>query len=595
MPNRAAVIIGINYTQFPPGTASDTQTRAGMNALRYAEQDALDMANTLRQSGYAVTSLTGLGATRRAIIDALQKQAREVDPEGVLVVHFSGHGDLDLDSTAYLLPADADPDSLAATAIPLEYLARYMGTVRTAVTLLDCCHSGYAVGVKGDNADDARGRAIGFLDQARSTFQQFRGRIVLAACAGDQLAREMSTLGHGAFTYYVLDWWRRGAETDDLNLTSHVGRGLEKQHLPPIVRGGVSEGRVVLRDATSAPASSGAAPVAAADAGWRQAMQRQLAQLDEEQLRLLVYQLGLDYDTLTGTDRRAKTLRLVVDLEVAHRREELTVVANRAETLQAQARALRTQLAAEDPRQLASLAAAMDLDYTAIRGADTTSTIRNLVSEAIWRDRLADLQASAQAAVQQPIGPPPGRKRAPESPTSPRPDPSASLLPGPAVPAAAEPSAAGHERLETTLRNVGLVSPRWWEGVLAGAVAGVAPAIYVSAWRYDGPGSIPIANWLGAGALVGVGLVWIAALPTRKAPLWRWGILAGIVLCLLTQGTVIDANDHSANAGNVIAVEVFGVMSGIILALYLQWRFGRRSERGEKPFALRPARGTPRR
>ncbi|HUS15922.1 MAG TPA: caspase family protein, partial [Chloroflexia bacterium] len=78
MPNRAAVVIGINYTQFPPGTAADTQTRAGMNALRYAEQDALDMASTLRQGGYAVTSLTGPTATRRAIIDALQKQAREV-------------------------------------------------------------------------------------------------------------------------------------------------------------------------------------------------------------------------------------------------------------------------------------------------------------------------------------------------------------------------------------------------------------------------------------------------------------------------------------------------------------------------------------
>src|SRR4051812_26003443 len=128
MPGRAAVVIGINYDKFPANTSAEVQTRSGLNALRYAEADAQAMGTVLQQAGYDVTLLAGSAATRRVIIETIRKQRQAVGPDGLLVVHFAGHGDVDADNTAYLLPADADPDELAATAIPLDDLAtRYFG------------------------------------------------------------------------------------------------------------------------------------------------------------------------------------------------------------------------------------------------------------------------------------------------------------------------------------------------------------------------------------------------------------------------------------------------------------------------------------
>src|SRR6187551_698308 len=189
MTGRTAVVIGINYDHFPSGTSDEVKTRAGLNALRYAEADAREMGTVLQQAGYNVALLAGAAATRRAIIETIRKQRQSIGADGLLVVHFAGHGDVDADNVAYLLPADVDPNELAATAIPLDDLAgRYFGQSGSAVTMIDCCHSGYAVGLRSLGEDEARGRARAFLSRASSSFENVRGRIVLAACAGDQLA-----------------------------------------------------------------------------------------------------------------------------------------------------------------------------------------------------------------------------------------------------------------------------------------------------------------------------------------------------------------------------------------------------------------------
>jgi hypothetical protein len=248
---RFAAVIGINYSTLPPGILADVSTRAGFMPLQFAEADADAMANLLREQGYQVVSLLGATATRRAIIEALNQQSRAAGADHLLLVYFAGHGAVDPDNEdiAYLLPADADPDILAATAIPLEDLAaRLLGKVRTALTLLDCCHSGYAVGLRGGAEPANAGRL--FAERAQNTFRNVRGRIVLTACAGNQLARELVRLHHGAFTYYMLDWWRQNAEGDDFSLASYVATALNREGLPAPVRGGVQEGRLVLREPT---------------------------------------------------------------------------------------------------------------------------------------------------------------------------------------------------------------------------------------------------------------------------------------------------------------------------------------------------------
>src|SRR5690349_20450323 len=112
MAQHTAVVIGINYTQFPQGLASAVTEKAGLNPLRFAEADAEEMAAELEAAKYKVAFLSGTAATHRAIVDTIVRQRRVAGPDGFLLIYFSGHGDVDPDDRqiAYLLPVDADPE-----------------------------------------------------------------------------------------------------------------------------------------------------------------------------------------------------------------------------------------------------------------------------------------------------------------------------------------------------------------------------------------------------------------------------------------------------------------------------------------------------
>jgi uncharacterized membrane protein len=316
---RAAVTIGINYDRFPAEVDRGVQTRAGLNRLQFAEADAQDLAKELESAGYDVVRLTGPAATRRAIIDAILRQRQAVGADGLLLVHFSGHGDVDTDGNAYLLPADADPQNLLATAIPLDDLAqRYLGRLEAAVTLLDCCHSGYAVGMRGGEANE-RGEPQSFLNQARAIFQQVRGRIVLAACGGDQLAREFADLRHGAFTYYALEHLRTNPDAVDVELLyREIDQGLEGRGLPPPVRGGATVGRIVLRDPLPERLPGPVSPFAPYPNQDRRVQLRQaLLALSADQLDEVLFRLGTSYDRLQGSDHGARLRNLIRGLDQA--------------------------------------------------------------------------------------------------------------------------------------------------------------------------------------------------------------------------------------------------------------------------------------
>ncbi|HKP54977.1 MAG TPA: tetratricopeptide repeat protein [Chloroflexia bacterium] len=256
MPGHYAVVIGINYRNFPATMDKEVQSRARLNALDYAEADAEEMAALLEADGYNVVKLVGLAATRAAIINAFRAQSRNAGPEGLLLVHYSGHGALDPDNRelAYLLPADADPNDMAVTAMVLDDIAgyRYLSKTRSALVLLDCCHSGYAVGFRSADKDVILAQAGDFSLQAGQVFERVRGRITIAACAGEQLARENRELKHGVLTYYVLEHWRNSSESiNDINLYEYVAQRMHPQQgVPDPVRGGsAQQGIIELRPA----------------------------------------------------------------------------------------------------------------------------------------------------------------------------------------------------------------------------------------------------------------------------------------------------------------------------------------------------------
>lgn len=287
MAKHTAVVVGINYTHFPPGVPTEVSSRAGLNRLRYAEDDARALSEALKAANYNVLLLVGMAATRVAIIDAIVHQSEAVESSGVFLVYFAGHGDVDRRGRAYLLPADADPARLAAQGLAMEDLAEhYLYDVSASVVLLDCCHSGYVEGPHG--WEDAETRE--FLYKTREAFLLGRRRVALAACASNQQAREISSLQHGAFTYYVLEhWYKNHGEIDADLLYREITLGLQSLHLPPPVRGGVQEGRIVLR---STQIQSTPPPSLTSEADRRRALYNALIGLDDAHWKLLLAELS---------------------------------------------------------------------------------------------------------------------------------------------------------------------------------------------------------------------------------------------------------------------------------------------------------------
>jgi hypothetical protein len=178
--------------------------------------------------------------------------------------------------------------------------------------MIDCCHSGYAVGLRSVGEDEARGRARTFLSRASSSFENVRGRIVLAACAGDQLARELPQFQHGAFTYYVLQQWRSNPDEVDVELLFRgIDQGLQSLGLPRPVKGGVQEGRIVLREENPRYLEQ------------RQRLYTTINGFDTEQLESFLFTLGVDYDVRSGDSRGAKIRSLIVSADRAGRLNHL--------------------------------------------------------------------------------------------------------------------------------------------------------------------------------------------------------------------------------------------------------------------------------
>jgi replicative superfamily II helicase len=167
--------------------------------LTCARRDAIALealfADTL--SGNTVL-LTDADATLARIEDEL-KRLTACSPEDVVVISFSGHGSPNHE----LVMHDTDLRELASTTIPLDKLSSWFSQIpaKRLVLFLDCCFSG-GLGAKVLQVDavarDLRSVAH-HLDELAG-----EGRVILTASKADEPAYENPRLGHGFFTYHLL-------------------------------------------------------------------------------------------------------------------------------------------------------------------------------------------------------------------------------------------------------------------------------------------------------------------------------------------------------------------------------------------------------
>lgn len=196
------VLIGINdYSR--TSVPNQAGKRGPLSNLLTAQNDASRLQQTWNQQRpelFARTDLRpllGASASRQEILEALDRLARRSDlhPDDRLVLMFAGHGTWVDDPQrkgeklfVFCCP-EFDLDHWQTTGISSRELYEKLAQIRCRkIVLLDACHSGEAT-----------------TNPVRELTPGGQGPIIMAACDQKEEAFENAKLGHGLFTYALLE------------------------------------------------------------------------------------------------------------------------------------------------------------------------------------------------------------------------------------------------------------------------------------------------------------------------------------------------------------------------------------------------------
>lgn len=250
-----AILVGIDVYQDPL-----------IPPLSHARADAEALAKLLERrisvNERSVRLFVDRDATDRNIEVAINEDLhRAVEPGDVVLLYFACHGSPERRSpkdkrSRHLIMHNTEYGRIYSTGFDMERdVPQWLDRLQDAkliVLLLDACFSGAAGGrtLMGPTLN-ANPKLEGSLGEPRPVsikdLDLGRGRVILCACDDDQMAREDQALGHGVFTYHLLEGLRRdrgAAPTVDLvELYEEVARGVssatndKQQPVITIIRG----------------------------------------------------------------------------------------------------------------------------------------------------------------------------------------------------------------------------------------------------------------------------------------------------------------------------------------------------------------------
>jgi|KBSSwiStaDraftv2_1062776.scaffolds.fasta_scaffold49711_2 hypothetical protein len=216
--DRWAVVIGVGRYASPD-----------IPSLRYSVADAEAFAQLLIERGgfkkenvLLLTEKSERKPTLRDMKWALGTfLARSAKKEDLVVIFYAGHGAPEIDPRGsepdglakYLVPSDADPNDLYATALPMDELQIIFDRIEAerVVVFLDACYSGAA---GGRTFASKRTRALRVDDVFLDRLARSRGRAIITASRASEVSLELPELGHGLFTHYLLQGLRGTADLD---------------------------------------------------------------------------------------------------------------------------------------------------------------------------------------------------------------------------------------------------------------------------------------------------------------------------------------------------------------------------------------------
>ncbi|MBS4065569.1 MAG: caspase family protein [Chitinophagaceae bacterium] len=207
------IIVGINAYKNP------------RYSLNYAQKDATAFRAAIERgskeifSGINTYFISDAEATKQGIQNALEKVKLNANADDLFIFYYAGHGVLDEKNEFYLIPYDVtqlygNDQLLRQSAISSSLIQLYSKDIKAQKQLfiLDACQSAGAFG----NAVAMRGAAE---EKAIAQLARSTGTHWLTASGSDQFASEFSQLGHGSFTYCLLEALRGKADNGDKKLT----------------------------------------------------------------------------------------------------------------------------------------------------------------------------------------------------------------------------------------------------------------------------------------------------------------------------------------------------------------------------------------
>jgi uncharacterized caspase-like protein len=159
--------------------------------------------------------VTDESANKDGIINAFKQIQQIAKPKDLFVFYYAGHGVIGKDREFYLVPNDVSDlknvqDELEKKGIPSKLLQKYAIDIaaQKQLFILDACQSAGAFESL-MSSDGNQQKSIAVV--ARST-----GTHWMAASGAQQFANEFSQLGHGAFTYVLLEALKGSAASNKM-------------------------------------------------------------------------------------------------------------------------------------------------------------------------------------------------------------------------------------------------------------------------------------------------------------------------------------------------------------------------------------------
>lgn len=211
--------------------------------LNYAEADAAGLGEAVTAGLRGIVGQTKAyhlrneAATRDGILQALSQISATAGPEDVFVFYYAGHGVMSEGpgKDFYLIPWNVtqlygNDQGLADQAISAQEMKQLAAGIpaQKQLYILDACQSAGAVQSIAYRGA-AEEKAIAQL--ARST-----GTHWLTASGSEQFANEFDELGHGAFTFVLLEALAGKASGSDLRVTVNELKAYLEEVVPEITR-----------------------------------------------------------------------------------------------------------------------------------------------------------------------------------------------------------------------------------------------------------------------------------------------------------------------------------------------------------------------